>query len=225
MKKLLLCFVIGSVLITSCKKKEDDDDDNGGSSSTTHVAALSFENLIFNEDHAFFSTDGSMTGPVDSTTAKTMSSKIDFTYFINWDYSEDGFLDPKTRSQHWYWDENYAAWLSNSVETDIYSTTLTKSDFDAAKADQSKIGEYFSQSTTVLVPHHIYGTGKCIGGRQTSDPNTGEDSKLLGKDKVFAFKNVASGKRGLFYFPFDQVQFWPSPLLSEDTEVSIIREK
>jgi hypothetical protein len=225
MKKLLLCFAIGSVLITSCKKKEDDDDDNGGGSSATHVAALSFDNIIFNQENAFFSTDGSMTAPVDSNTAKTISSKIDFTYIVNWDVTEEGFMDPKARSQHWYWDDYYSAWLSNSVETEIYSTALTTADYDAAKSDQSKIGECFSKSTTVLVPHYIFGEGTCIGGRQCSDPNTGENSIMLSHDKVFAFKNVASGKRGLFYFPTGQVQAWPEPFLSDDTKVNIIREK
>jgi len=208
----------------SCKKEEDDNSNNNGGTSNTPTAAKSFENVIFNETNAYFSTDGSMTAPVDESTAMNISSKIDFTYIVNWDYSEVGFLEPKTRSQHWYWDDYYKSWLANSVETRIYKTTLTQVDFDAAKEDQSKIGEYFSDSSTVLVPHHIFGEGTCIGGRQAHNSTTGEYSILLSKGHVFGFKNTASGKRGLIYFGWDQVSFWPEPFTSTVTKVDIIRE-
>ncbi len=63
----------------------------------TTEAAKTFENVTFNSKTAFFSTDGSMTAPVDSVTAKTMAGKIDITFFYNYDYSEPGFIDPVTR--------------------------------------------------------------------------------------------------------------------------------
>src|ERR1044071_2607416 len=138
-------FIICAVLLFSCKKKSEDSSESETTPPVT--ASKSFANVTFDQTHAFFSTDGSMSSPVDSNTAKTISGKIDISYIVNWNYSNDGFLDPKTRSQHWYWDEYYKSWLSNSVETRFYTTTLTKTDFDAAKADQSKIATFFSSSS------------------------------------------------------------------------------
>ncbi|MEX0966632.1 MAG: hypothetical protein WD077_05305 [Bacteroidia bacterium] len=204
----MLCIV----LFTSCKKEEDD--------TPTPAVSGVFLNLTFNTKNAYFSTDGSMSAPVDSGKAKTMTDKIDITFIFNYDYVEAGFFDPIARSQVWYWDDYYNPWLSTAVETRYYSTTLTKADFDAAQADKGKIATYFSDTSTVLAPHEIFPEGSCIGGRQTHSP----ESVILSRGQVFGFKNTSSGKRGLLYIRTDQYTGWPAPFSSTDTKVDIIRE-
>lgn len=221
MKNLIKVCVICIALTTvfSCKKKSSTPDPSP-TQVATPTAAKSFVNLSFSPTLAYFSTNGTMTTPVDSVQAKlsTMTNKIDITYIYNNDYSKPGFIDPNTRSQHWYWDEYYLSWLSAGVQTNYYSTTLTKSDFDAAKSDESKIGTCFSSSSTVLVPHAIFPTGTCIGGRQSSSPT----SVLLSANAVFAFKNTSSGKRGLIWIHSSQGTGWPWG--NNVTKVDIIRE-
>lgn len=203
---------ISALLVMSCTKKNDSD--------TSSPGAKTFLDITFNRTTAYFSTDGSMQVPVDSNQAKTMAGKIDLTFIYNFDYKEPGFLDPVARSKDWYWDEYYQPWLSSAIENRFYSTTLSKSDFDAAQKDQSKIGAYFSLSTTVLAPHAIFPTGSCVGGRQSFSPN----SVLLEKGLVLGFKNTVSGKRGLIYIRTDQPSGWPYPISTFNTKVDIIRE-
>ena len=214
MKKHLMILAL-AVICFSCKKSSDDDTPTPTPAPT---AAKSFENLSFDATHAFFSTNGSMTAPVDSTHAFSISNKIDITYIYNFDYDEPGFFDPVARSQSWYWHDYYRAWLSNGVVTRYYGTSLTRADFDAAKADQSKIGTYFTG--LVLAPHSIFPVGSCIGGRV--DFTAGSLSLYM--DAVFAFKNTASGKRGLIYIRNDQPLGWPNYIVSNGTKVDIIRE-
>ncbi|MFZ4400174.1 MAG: hypothetical protein ACOYO1_09080 [Bacteroidales bacterium] len=209
---LLVLFSI--VMMTNCKKDD--------SSTTTATASKAFVNLTFNKVNAFFSTNGSMSAPVDSTQAKAISSKIDITFIFNYDYTKPGFFDPKARAQQWYWDDYYAPWLNNAVETRYYSTSLTKAQFDAAKADQTKIATYFANTSVRLCHHGIFPNGSCIGGRQTQ--NDTASSVLLAMDVVFGFKNTASGKRGLLYIRTDQSYAWPTPLIDFNTKVDIIRE-
>jgi hypothetical protein len=226
MKKILNLALLIAIATTSCKKKEDPEPEpeptpapapSPASSNVPHT----FENLTFNAASAFFSTNGSMTAPVDSTQAKSIVASIDLTFFFNYDYTEPGFLDPKARSQTWYWNDYKKTWLSGGVETRFYSSTLTKTQFDEAKADQAKIGTFFAATTVSLAPHAIFPTGSCIGGRESSSPA----SIKLAKGQVFIFKNTASGKRGLLYIRTDQPNGWPIPISNTNTKVDIVREK
>jgi hypothetical protein len=212
------CFVA-----YGCKKESEETPTPAAPTPTPTpavTAAKSFTNLTFSPTMAYFSTNGTMTAPVDSNAAKVTATtaKIDITYFYNTDYSEPGFLDPVTRSQHWYWDNYYKSWLSSAVQTSYYSTDITKAEYDAAVSDQSKIATYFARTATVLAPHAIFPTGTCIGGRQTSSPT----SVLLSAGAIFAFKNNASGKRGLIYINMSQGMAWPWG--NNVTKVDIIRE-
>lgn len=205
-------FIAGSsVLIQSCKKKTDDPEP-----TPTVTAPKSFLNLTFTTVNAYFSTNGTMAVPVDSNQAKTISSKIDFTFIYNNSYSEAGFMDPKTRSQHWYWDDYYKTWLSNSVSTVFYSTNLTQPQFTAAVSDQSLIGQYFADTAHVkIAPHDIFPVGTCIGGRQATN------TLPIYEYQVWGFKNVSSGKRGLLYIQGQQ-SGWP--WVYSATKVDILRE-
>jgi hypothetical protein len=211
MKNNLKILMLLCVVIMSCKKEE--------TTTTTTTAAKTYENLTFNLKNAYFSTDGSMTVPVDSNKAKSIASKIDITFIYNYDYDQPGFFDPKARSQNWYWDGYYNPWLSTAVETMYYSTKLTKVQFDEAKVAEGKIATYFSDASVALVPHHIFPKGSCIGGRQATNLTI-----PLKEGSVFGFKNKASGKRGLLYIRTDQVDFWPMYIISSNTKVDIIRE-
>ncbi len=205
------------ITLASCKK-EKITENAAENAAETVIASKTFTNITFTTRNAYFSTNGTMTAPVDSNQAKTMTNKIDITFIYNYDYSEAGFFDPKARAQTYYWNGYYKPWLSTGVETKYYSTNLSKTDFDAAQKDQSKIATFFSQPTTIIAPHGIFPTGSCIGGRQTDDPT----SLLLAQGAVFIFQNVSSGKKGLLYIRTDQPFGWPS--FSSDTKVDIIRE-
>jgi hypothetical protein len=210
---VLFSLSMSSLLFTQCNKEDDNED-----TAPAAVAARSFEGLLFSATNAFFSTDGSMTVPVNQSLAQPMVENIDFTFI----YSEGqpGFFDPIARSQEWAWTDSQLPWLSEGVETRFYTTSLTKANFDAAKADQSRIAGFIAQSSSVLAPHSIYPTGSCIGGRQTTG------TVLLTRGKVFGFENVASGKQGLLFIRNDQIDpSWPNIGLSETTKVDIIIEK
>ena len=86
-KIILMLLTISTLSITSCKK-----DDDLPTPSPTPTASKSFLNLTFNTTNAYFSTDGSMSTPVDSNQAKTITSKIDITFIFNYDYTKPGFL-------------------------------------------------------------------------------------------------------------------------------------
>lgn len=217
--------VMGALLLTNCKKEKDTLPPNTVTPPVTPPASVtparSFGELTFSRSNAYFSTDGSMTVPVDSATAKTITSKIDITFIYNYDYFLPGFMDPITRSQVWYWNDYYEPWFSNGVQTRYYKTSLTKTEFDAAKADQSKIGTYLADTNIAkLAPHSIYPTGTCIGGRISNNPT----SETLNKMDVYGFKNTVSGKQGLIYISYGQYQGWPNPISNFDTKVEIIKE-
>lgn len=219
MKKYLIAIAVLFFVISSCKKSSTPaNNGNNNSTSPAITAAKAFLNLTFSPTKAWFSTNGTMSAPTDSTTAKTITSKIDITFIFDYNYIQPGFFDPKARAQVWYWNDFYLSWLSNSVETRYYSTNLTKTQFDAASADQSKIATYFSDASVVLAPHDIFPTGSCIGGRQSTN------SMLLYTGQVWGFKNTVSGKRGLLYIRTDQYSGWPTPITNTNTKVDIIRE-
>jgi hypothetical protein len=174
-----------------------------------------WDNLEFTSKTPYFSTDGNMTVPVNAAAAKPIVGTIDISYIYNYDYSKAGFFDPYTRSQEWYWDEYEEQWLSNAVKTNLYSTQLSQSDFDAAKNDVSKIGTYFSDTSAVkLAAHGIFPLGTCVGGRSSSEP--GEVALQTGG--VYGFKNISTGKRGLLFV--HQIESF----VIETTIVSILKE-
>ncbi|MEA3497106.1 MAG: hypothetical protein U9R42_13850 [Bacteroidota bacterium] len=220
MKTNVIFVTMLCISLLSCNK-EDVEPNNNNNNNNNATAALAFADLTFNTTNAYFSTNGSMTSPVDSNQAKTITDIIDITFIFNYDYTKPGFFDPVARSQEWYWDDYYSPWLSNAVETRYYTTNLTKAKFDDATADQSKIGAYFADtSSIVLAPHGLFPTGSCIGGRHTYSPS----SATLSQGQVFGFKNTSSGKRGLLYIRTDQYSGWPIPISSFDTKVDLIRE-
>ncbi|MCX6198118.1 MAG: hypothetical protein NTY88_02700 [Bacteroidetes bacterium] len=214
--KTILCSAIViallmAALFSGCKKTD------------SPVAAIVIEGLGFNTtSDAYFSTDGSMTKAVSEAEAMPIAAKIDFHYIFYFSDDEPGFIDPVACLQHWYWDDYYTAWSSTCAETRFYTTTLTKAQFDAAKTDQSKIGEYLNDAANgTLAPHAIFPAGSCIGGRVSSSPA----SVTLAKGKIFGFKNTTTGKRGLLYIRTDQGSYWPVPVTGNGTRVDIIREK
>lgn len=213
-KYLLTTLLAASLFFTSCSS------DDSGSSNPSTTAPKVFKNLTFGSN-AYFSTNGSMTAPVSGTQATAIADVIDITYIYNSDYMEPGFMDPVARSsQEWYWEDYYTSWLNTSVQTRFYKTTLTKTDFDAAVLDETKIADCFANPATIIAPHGIFPEGSCIGGRQSSDP----ESLLIREGDVFAFKNMSSGKRGLIFIRLDQSSGWPLPFIDNNTKVDIIRE-
>jgi len=228
LKLVLACCILGGsiMIMDSCSKGSDQSLNLTSTAPPTTTnpnatPAKSFTGITFNPTtNAYFSTNGTMTAPVDSNAAKVISNKIDITFIYDFGYSEPGFLDPVARSQHWYWDGYFKSWLSNAVVTRFYSTNLTKAQFDAAASDQSQIATYFADASVVLAPHVIFPVGSCIGGRVTGSP----PSLSLGMGKVYGFKNTGSGKRGLLYIRMDQATGWPDYIVSTNTNVDIIRE-
>lgn len=216
MKNNIFVICILCISVFSCKK------DSADEIQTTPTEPFIFEELTFNRTQAYFSTDGSMSGPIDSTQAKSSASKIDITFIYDFNYGEPGFLDPVTRSQEWYWNSYENPWLSTAQATSFYSTNLTKIEFDEAKIDQSKIATYLKDtSSVILVPHGVFPSGSCIGGRKTYDPQ----SITLKRGQVFGFKNTISSKKGLLYIRPNQITSWPESFFGFDTKVDIIKEK
>jgi len=186
------------------------------------IPAKVFENLSFTPEKAYFSTDGSMSAPVDAAHAKSVAHKIDITYIYNHDYSEPGFMDPVARSKEWYWDDYRQPWLYVAKEVRYYATDLKINHVNDAKADQSKIAEYLADDQRVrLAPHGIFEQGTCIGGRQSFEP----ESALLYKGYVFGFEHTATGKKGLLYIRKDQHIYWPYSVAPNDTKVDIVMER
>ncbi len=215
-KYFLILTMLTAILIISCSKNNENNEPENNV-----TAAISFEDITFDTTYAYFSTNGNMTAPVDSNQAKTKVNEIDITYIYNQTYAAPGFFDPIARSQHWAWDTYYLPWLNSAVETRYYSTGLTKTQFDEAKTDETKIADYFSDtSTVILAPHAIFPEGSCIGGKLSNNPS----SIVLIKGKVYGFINTGSGKRGFLYIRTDQPSGWPHPLIGFDTKVDIIRE-
>ncbi|WMJ75515.1 hypothetical protein RCC89_20475 [Cytophagaceae bacterium ABcell3] len=213
MNKLLLILPLSCLLFFSCKKEEEEPEDTQPNNF--------FENLAFNSTNAYFSTDGSMSAPVDAEKAKEIAEKIDITFIYDYDYSQPGFFDPVARSEEYYWDNFHQPWLEVAVETRFYVTDLSKEQFDATKKDDALISKYFADNDFSLAPHSIFPEGSCIGGRQSGEGAT----VPLATGAVFGFENTSSGKKGLLYIRTDQPSAWPYVLMSPDTKVDIIRER
>jgi hypothetical protein len=216
-----LKFSIGVLFLfllnLSCTKTNNTPPANNNNNT---VAAKSFMGVTFGGKNLFFSTNGSATVPMDSINAKLAPSAIDITYIYNTDYSQPGFMDPATRTKHWYWDDYYRPWLDGTKSTVFYQTTLTGDQFNNAKADNTKIGQFFSDTNVVkIAPHCIFPKGTCLGGR-----GCGSGASVgLGEGFVYGFKN-SSGKRGFLLVRTDQSQFWPHYIIDNNTKVDIIRE-
>ncbi len=218
MKLKIIFLSISLIFLTSCESN-DETTTNTDSGNTTDVQV--FTELIFTPENAYFSTNGSMTTPVNSDQAQQISDEIDITYIYNYDYDGPGFFDPIARSQEWYWDDYYNPWLDNAVKTLYYSTNLTKTDFDEAVDDPANIEVFFNSGSFLLSPHGIFPEGTCIGGRQTLDP----DSIELEESQVFGFQNMATGKKGLIYIRDDQQNGWPLSIIgATSTKIDLVIE-
>lgn len=203
-------------MLFACKKEEQP----APEPAPVPIPCLSYTALQFNKVNAYFVTGDTLKTPVDSTTAKKLAAKIDITFFFDSVYTEPGFMDPLARSKDWTWNDYKTSWLKEAKETRFYSTVLTKSDFDATRADTSRLSAIFASASTKPAPHAIYPTGACIGGRSSTNPAS---LKIL-KEKVFAFRSMAGNKRGLLYIRTDQPAGWPLPVLGTTTKVDIVRE-
>ena len=209
-KILLIALLI--VAIIGCKKEDTT------TTTTATTAAKSFSNVTFDSDKMFFSTSGSSNTVLDSNQAKSVAATIDITYTWDGAYDAAGFLDPITRSSSaYYWSSQFqTSWTSVSKQVIWYKTTLLNyvdGSFTAAKNDQSKIGQYFADSTKVsITTHSVWPTGTCVGGRNST---TG-----FGGVQIFGFKRVADGKRGLV-----ELVSTPTSGLNSKTVVNIIIEK
>ena len=214
MKRILFASIIAFGLI-SCGKDEPAPEE------TPIVKPYVYQNIEFTKDSAFFATGAGMTEPLDSVDVvdEDLDSLIDIAYIYSTDYSEAGFIDPITRSDHWYWDDYYSPWLSQSKRTLFYSTFLTRTEFESAMKDQSKINSYLNLGTVAVADHAVFPTGTCVGGRPTTDPASLE----LYKGQVIGFWNYTAGKRGLIFIRPDQVVNWPDN--GTMTRVDILREK
>src|SRR4030095_1076805 len=190
MKIKLVSALLIAIAFTGCKK---DDDDNPAPVNNTPVvvAAKSFDNVLFDKDKMFFSTEGTSAVALDSNAAKLVPTTIDLTYTWDGGYDAPGMLDPIVRSSNSYgWSSTFhTAWSSVSEEVIWYKTTLVAQDFTNAKADKSKIDEYFADGKTTITTHTIWPTGACVGGR---NGNTG-----LGVGQIFAFERSSDSKKGL----------------------------
>ncbi|HLG33744.1 MAG TPA: hypothetical protein VI757_02605 [Bacteroidia bacterium] len=232
--KLTAVIFLITVTIIACNKKDDDNTPNlctdgiqnqgetgidcgGPCAPCPVIAAKSFSNVTFTYQKMFFSTAGSSTTVLDSNQAKLVASTIDLTYTWDNGYDAAGFLDPITRSSSlYYWSPMFqTTWTNVSKEVIWYQTTLLNyldGSFTAAKNDQSKIGQYFADTTTVsITTHTVWPTGTCVGGRNTT---TG-----FSDYQIFAFKRVADGKRGLV-----EIVSAPTPVNYSRTIVNIIVE-
>lgn len=179
---------------TACDNS--DDDVPTPATPATPTTPKSFSNVTFSGAKQWFSTSGTSNVTLDSATAKTVASTLDIGYTYDFGYSAPGFLDLKTRAAGtYYWSSTfYTPWSSVSKKIIWYTTVFssyTATEFNAAKADQSKIGAYFSDTSKVHLTHGhpIWPDGTCIGGRNAVD--------AISQYKVFAFKRVSDGKRGL----------------------------
>lgn len=187
-----------SFIIISCNNNNSPAPSSPSTPSNNATAPKSFSNVTFNSTNMYFSTSGNSNVTLDSNQAKLVASTIDITYTYDPGYSAPGFLDAVTRSSHsYYWNgQNFiqANWANVSKQIIWYKTTylsFSSTVFDDAKADQSKIGVLFSDTTKVYKTngHGVWPNGTWYGGR---NGNTG-----FAQYQIIGFKRVSDGKRGL----------------------------
>ena len=195
MKKISIYLITLLFLsLTYCTKDDNSDDPNSDPDETE--PAKTFLGVTFTPTYAYFSTQGDSSGTMSAYQAQSAASSIDITYIYDGDYNEAGFLDAVTRSSdQYYWSSTYRTpWSSVSQKTIWYYCSLESRIelFNNAMSDQSKIGEIFSDTTHLkIIQHPVWPEGSSAGGRSA-------DQKL-GAFKVFGFKRVSDGKRGLIY--------------------------
>jgi hypothetical protein len=222
MKKThILVAMLGiAVAFTNCKKEKEAEPAPTPVTTPPPAAgaAKSFTNVTFNATNQWFSTAGTSSSTKDSAAAKLAASTLDLGYTYDFGYDEPGFLDLVTRSNgSYYWSSTfYTPWTSVSKKVLWYETSFSNfagTEFTAAKSNQTKIGQYFSDTSKVFLAdgHPIWPDGACIGGRNAV--------ATLAQYKVFAFKRVADGKRGLM-----KINSLPTWGLNTDTKVDIIIE-
>lgn len=179
-----------------------------------------FFDVIFANSKKYFSTDGSMTNPVSRNTAMNsgIANKIDITYTYEAVDDDPGFMDPVTRSQSIFgWRTYHQPWLDVAVETVFYIAAITIEEYNEAKLDESKIGEFFLDDKMEI------STG---GSNFPNGSSIGESISTwqLLKTRRFGFKNLSTGKRGIIFIHATQNQYWPDFIENNETKVQILRE-
>lgn len=224
MKNYFILLTALGALLSSCNKDDEPTDPviEDSSPTPTDNSSLTFRNLNFTATYSYFSTDGSMTIPVDSNEAKLETASIDISFIQANEIHAVGFMDPIVQSQNiWDSDEYFTLWLDGAVETRYFITSLEKVHFDSAQADQNKISVYLSDSSVTSAPHNIYPVGSSVG---IIEPST--YAEPVERGDVFGFENTSTGKLGLIYIHEEQRFLWPTNNTgtSNETVIDIIRE-
>lgn len=200
MKKIVysVMAVVGLIAISCNNNNSSPAPASPSAPSNGATTSKSFSNVTFNSTNMYFSTSSNSNVTLDSNQAKLVASTIDITYTYDPGYSAPGFLDAITRSSHaYYWNGQtflQANWANVSKQVIWYKTTylsFSSTVFEDAKADQSKIGVLFSDTTKVYKTngHGVWPNGTWYGGRNGT---TG-----FAQYQIIGFKRVADGKRGL----------------------------
>jgi hypothetical protein len=220
----------------SCEKDAASNSNNGniGSSQTTQAKNIqAFDSLVFNavedEDQYFSTFDTSFHGPTSQyDLSATQIKNVDILYIHDYNYDKPGFMNPYIASQEWYWNDDvyYYPWLDSSVNSSWYLTKLNSDEFDSAKKYDGVFEKYFNDTAVIkITSSSIFPDGGIIGGRTNVYATWGVNGDLV-RTKIFAFKNVASGKRGFLRIRGDQEEGWPDfPITGFRTKVDIIKEK
>jgi hypothetical protein len=209
-------FVIGVILIAGCGKSEEETE-----TPAAPVKPFFFEKIVFTPDSAYFSTDGSFVEPLMALDLQTLVEDVDLTYIYSSEDDRPGFMDPITRSEEWSNSDFEEPLLSAGVRTLFYNTLLTRQNFEAAMADQTKIGSFLNGNGITVPLHNIFPYGTVIGGPISIAPASVD----LYKGQVIGFWNYETNKKGLIFIRPDQAVGWPEPILNRSTLVDIVREK
>ncbi len=232
---LIITLILWCLLLTSCSKdSQSKTHQNPDSTTSTQAANIKvYDSLVFNaveNENQYFSTiDSSVTYPksYDSLTASQIKN-IDILYIHDYNYDKPGFMNPYIAAQQWYWNDDvyYYPWLSSSVNSELYLTTLDSNQFDSARRVDGYLNNCFNDSNRVhLSKSQIFPAGGIVGGRNSMQPDWYVNYDLA-KGKVFGFYNVGTGKKGLILIRYDQENGWPDfPVTGFRTKVDILKEK
>jgi hypothetical protein len=154
-------------------------------------------------------------------------ANVDLVYVYEYVGGMPGFLDPVSAStkrifpgayntDYWYFPE-----LVNSKQTIFYQIGLNRGDMDSIILHPELLDQYWNDGDagfmTITDGHGVFPPGGIVGARF--------GSASLAKTLMIAFKNVASGKRGLMYIRDDQPYGWPANIINDHTRVDILKEK